>query len=140
MTASPELTPQRKQSSYRNSSTTSSLKWNSNDPAVLQHIGPDLKDSRTKHAITDAETYTKTLGIEWNSDSDHFRLTIADLPPPANVTKRLLISNIARTFNVLGWLSPAIVKVKIQLQRVLESKVHWDDPVPPQIEIAWLQW
>ena len=111
-------------------------KWNSNDPAVLQHVAPELKDSRTKHTITDVETYTKTLGIEWNSNSDHFRVTIADLPPLANVMKRLLVSNIARTFDVLGWLSPAIVKVKILLQRVWESKVHWDDPVPSQIKEA----
>ena len=115
-------------------------KWNSNDPAVLQHVAPELKDSQTKHTITDVETYTKTLGIEWNSNSDHFRVTIADLPPLANVTKRLLVSDIARTFDVLGWLSPAIVKVKILLQRVWESKVHWDDPVPSQIKEAWLQW
>ena len=115
-------------------------KWNSNDPAVLQHLAPELKDARTKHAITDVETYTKTLGIEWNSDSDHFRLTIADLPPLTNVTKRLLVSDIARTFDVLGWLSPAIVKVKILLQRVWESKVDWDDPIPQQIKEAWLQW
>ena len=47
-------------------------KWNSNDPVVLQHVAPELKDSRTKHTITDVETYTKTLGIEWKSNSDHF--------------------------------------------------------------------
>jgi hypothetical protein len=55
-------------------------KWNSNDPIVLQHISPELKESQVLHTITEAETYTKTLGIEWNSNSDHFRLTIADLP------------------------------------------------------------
>ena len=38
-------------------------KWNSNDPAVLQHMAPELKDSQTKYTITDVETYTKTLGI-----------------------------------------------------------------------------
>ena len=64
-------------------------KWNSNDPVVLQHVVPDFKETQVMHAITEAETYTKTLGIKWNSNSDHFRLTIADLPPLINITKRL---------------------------------------------------
>ena len=115
-------------------------KWNSNDPAVLQHIPPEFKDSQTMHTITEVEMYTKTLGIEWNTNLDHFRLTIADLPPLTNVTKRLLVSDIAKTFDVLGWFSPAIVKVKILLQRLWELKVDWDDPVPQLIKDVWLQW
>ena len=115
-------------------------KWNSNDPAILQHISSELKDSQTMHTITDVETYTKTLGIEWNTTSDHFRLTIADLPPLTNVTKRLLVSDIAKTFDVLGWFSPTIIKVKILLQRLWELKVDWDEPVPHIIKEAWLQW
>ena len=57
-------------------------------------VTPELKDSQTMHNITDLEMYTKTLGIEWNTNLDHFRLTIADLPPLTNVTKRLLVSDI----------------------------------------------
>ena len=57
-------------------------------------VTPELKDSQTMHTITDVEMYTKTLGIEWNTNLDHFRLTIADLPPLTNVTKRLLVSDI----------------------------------------------
>ena len=72
------------------------------DPTVFQHIAPELKDSHIMHAITDGETYTKTFGIEWNSNLDHFRLTIADLPPLMNVTKHLLVSDIAKTFDLQG--------------------------------------
>ena len=115
-------------------------KWNSNDPIVLQHIAPELKESQVLHTITEAETYTKTLGIEWNSNSDHFRLTIADLPPLTSITKRLLVSDIAKTFDVLGWFSPAIIKVRILLQRLWELKVDWDDPVPDIIKESWMQW
>ena len=115
-------------------------KWNSSDPAALQHIPPELKDSQTMHTITEVEVYTKTLGIEWNTNLDHFRLTIADLPPLTNVTKRLLVSDISKTFDVLGWFSPAIIKVKILLQRLWELKVDWDDPVPQLIKDVWLQW
>ena len=101
-------------------------KWNSNDLAVLQHIPPELKDSQTVYTITDAKTYTKTLGIEWNTNLDHFRLTIADLPLLTSVTKCLLV----KMFDVLEWFSPTIVKVKVLLQHLWELKVDWVDPMP----------
>ena len=115
-------------------------KWKSSEPAVLQHLSPELLESNTMHMISDPEEYTKTLGMEWNASTDNFRLTVADLPPLENVTKRLLISDIAKTFDVLGWFAPAIIKAKILFQRLWEQKVEWDDPVPQPIRDAWLQW
>ena len=91
-------------------------KWNSNESTILQHISPDLLDSNSSHVISDPEEYTKTLGLEWNASMDRFRLTVADLPPLENVTKRLLVSDIARTFDVLGWFAPTLIKAKILLQ------------------------
>ena len=87
-----------------------------------------------------SEEYTKTLGIEWNAALDDFRLTIADPPPLDNITKRVLVSDIAKTFDVLGWFSPATIKVKILLQQLWEQKIDWDDSVPSSIQEAWFQW
>ena len=115
-------------------------KWNSSEAVVLQHIAPDLWDSQSLHTIPDPDEYTKTLGIQWNSGLDHFRLTVAEFPKIENLTKRLLVSNIAKTFDVLGWFSPSIIKIKILLQRIWELKIDWDDPVPPEIEAIWLHW
>ena len=84
-------------------------------------------------ALPSPDEYTNTLGVEWNAHLDHFRLTIVDLPPRENVTKRVLVSDIAKTFDVLGWFSPTIIKVKILLQQLWELKVDWDDPLPPEI-------
>ena len=80
-------------------------KWNSSDPIVLQHIKPELRDVQPIHPMPDDQEYTKTLGIEWNVALDHFRITIPDLPPLDNLTKRMLVSDIAKTFDVLGWVS-----------------------------------
>ena len=82
----------------------------------------------------------KTLGLEWNTNMDHFCLTVADLPPLERVTRHLLVSDIDKTFDVLGWFAPTVVKAKILLQRLWEQKVDWDDPVPQAIREAWLQW
>ena len=50
--------------------------------------------------------YTKTLGLEWNVKLDCFRLTIAK-SFSSNLTKRTLVSNIAKVFDILGWFSPS---------------------------------
>ena len=115
-------------------------KWNSNEPDALQHLSPELKQSQAMQAIPQPEDYTKTLGIEWNTSMDHFRLTVAALPPLDGITKRVLVSDIAKTFDVLGWFSPAIIKIKILLQQLWELKVGWDDLIPQQVHDAWLQW
>ena len=78
-----------------------SIEWNLNESTILQHISPDL-NSNSSHVISDPEEYTKTLGLEWNASMDCFHLTVADLPPLENVIKRLLVSNIVKTFDVLG--------------------------------------
>ena len=105
---------------------------------MLQHIAPELRDSQSLHAIPDE--YTKTLGIQWNSSLDHFRLTVTEFPETEDLTKRLLVSDIAKTFDVLSWFSPSIIKIKILLQCIWELKINWDDPLPLEIKSTWLQW
>ena len=115
-------------------------KWNASEPSVLQHIDPDLRDARCAISISDPESYTKTLGIEWNSSNDHFRLTVADLPQVNGLTKRALVSDIAKTFDVLGWYSPTIIKAKILLQLLWSEKIGWDQQVPDTLLEEWLRW
>lgn len=115
-------------------------KWNSSEMGVLQHIDPELREENSIRMISDPDEYSKTLGIEWNSTQDHFRLTVADLPPHEELTKRALASDLAKTFDVLGWYSPAILKAKILLQCLWEIKVQWDDPVSPDLKRTWIQW
>ena len=48
-------------------------KWNSSDPVVLCNISPELRDMQSTHHIPSPDEYTKTLGVEWNANRDHFR-------------------------------------------------------------------
>ena len=115
-------------------------KWNTSESTVLQHLSPNLKSSQSIQLLQDTTEYTKTLGIEWNPSSDQFRLTVSKLPTSDHLTKRLLVSDVAKTFDVLGWFSPSIIKAKILLQRCWEQKLNWDDPVPSAIHDAWYNW
>lgn len=63
--------------------------------------------------------------------------TSLSLPDQFNSTKRGIISDIARTFDVLGWLAPTIVVMKIMYQKVWEEKLEWDATLPPHFIHAW---
>ena len=77
-------------------------KWNSSELKVLEHIAPELRQQNSIHTLSDSDEYAKTLGIEWNSKLDHFHLTVAELPQQERLTKRILTSDIAKIFDVLG--------------------------------------
>ena len=115
-------------------------KWNSSDPKVMDHIEPELRDVQPTHPIPVPDNYTKTLGIEWNANLDHFRLAVASLNAATDMTKRALVSDIAKTFDVLGWFVPTTIKAKILLQRVWETGIGWDDLLPESIHQDWMTW
>ena len=115
-------------------------KWDSNDATVLDSISSELRDSQSSHLLPTDDEYKKTLGIEWNASKDHFRLTVANQPPIETLTKRGLASNVAKTYDVLGWFSPATIKMKILLQKLWEEGLEWDDPVPSSIKDVWCKW
>ena len=90
-------------------------KWNSSDPIVRDQIPVELRDARRAHGISDANNSTKALGLEWDVTSDCFHLTV-EWPSVNVITKRVLVSDIAKTFDVMGWFTPTIISMKILLQ------------------------
>ena len=92
------------------------------------------------HLIDEEKRSTKTLGLQWETVSDQFCVIISQMPPIKEITKRDLISDIARIFDVLGWFSPSVIKVKILYQRLWEQKVDWDDPIPSSVLSVWERW
>lgn len=51
-------------------------KWNCSDPAVLDTIPFELRDKHEVQSITNSQGKTKTLGFEWNTQSDQFKSLI----------------------------------------------------------------
>ena len=116
-------------------------KWKTNKPEVLAHVAPELKDQQPTQVIKGEETFTKVLGLEWDADLDAFHPTVTDCAMlMKGTTKRSLLSNIARVYDVLGWCSPSVIKLKILMQRVWEEKLDWDEDVPPHILEVWEKW
>ena len=69
-----------------------------------------------------------------------FRITVAETDNRNTITKQMLISDVSETFDILGWFSPTIIKVKILFQRLWELKINWDDPILMEIQLPWSKW
>ena len=65
----------------------------------------------------------KALGLYWNNNTDSFCFKI-NFIFSETVTKRSLLSDLAKLFDSLGWLAPTTIKAKIIFQRLW--KLHLD--------------
>ena len=109
-------------------------KWRSSSPAVLQQIPTTLqekqliKDSTSPHASNSS----KALGLQWNSGLDVMSPSI-NVPSTYSNTKRGLVSDVSKTYDILGWIAPAVLSMKLLFQKLWKTGQDWDDPVPPDI-------
>ena len=115
-------------------------KWKSNEPEALRHLPAHLIEQGTTRELPVANELTKVLGVNWNTESDSLHLTKSIVSSVHPLTKRMLASNIARVYDVLGWYSPTIIKVKILLQQLWVAKIAWDDLVPSAVQSVWEKW
>ena len=83
---------------------------------------------------------TTTLGVKWDAKRDVFHISMSNPPKGNCLTKRLLLSDISRIFDILGWFAPCTILMKIQLQKTWESGVNWDEPVSDEIKDVWSSW
>ena len=91
--------------------------------------------------IADLTGDTFVLGLNYNAKVDIFNFkgfSISEIS--TNLTKRLLLSYIAKLFDPLGFLSPYIMYAKILLQDVWRSGASWDQILPPKICQEFEKW
>ncbi|CAL8136776.1 unnamed protein product [Orchesella dallaii] len=110
-------------------------KWSSNDPDVLAAIPSHLQET-DPHSF-DKETSIKALGVQWNPTQDVFSFCNFDVKYREHISKRLLLSDLARVFDPLGFLSAVTIKAKMIMQEIWTLKFGWDEPLPTEIQQQW---
>ena len=108
--------------------------WKSSEKEVLASIPEEMKDIKGEQEICYKDKYTKLLGVEWNLVFGSFCPVISYYGDDKPLTKRMIVSNIAHLFDILGCCSPAITQMKILLQCLWEHCLKWDEGVPREIE------
>ncbi|XP_018395526.1 PREDICTED: uncharacterized protein LOC108774017 [Cyphomyrmex costatus] len=110
-------------------------KWSSNQAEILSSIPKEEQISCLTVGF-DNEAIIQTLGLQWLPSSDLFQFTF-NYDINFDVTKRKVLSAIAKLFDPLGFLSPIIVTAKIFIQELWSIKISWDDPLPSHLVDQW---
>ena len=82
----------------------------------------------------------KVLGLRWRPDPDSFSFEGVDVPKCLVVTKRVVLSLIARVFDPLGYLNPFLVTAKRIFQDLWIQGVDWDQVIPEPYHNDFVQW
>ena len=85
------------------------------------------------------EETVSALCLCWLSSADAFHFKISLTNSSERVRKRSMLSEIARFFDPVDWLSPVVIHAKIMLQKLWMQGVGWDDPVPEKLRCAWIK-
>ncbi|XP_076660370.1 uncharacterized protein LOC143363708 [Halictus rubicundus] len=82
------------------------------------------------------------LGLKWSTANDTLSLAAPKLRTATSGqpwTKRSVLSETARLFDPLGWLSPISIAAKILLQDLWLSGLLWDEPLSELFSERWKQ-
>ena len=90
----------------------------------------------------------KVLGVIWNHVTDEFsfkvkvdflRLTDHSVDHGVKMTKRTLLSQVARFYDPIGFAAAFVIRAKISLQELWQIGLHWDDKLPCDLQEKWMQ-
>ena len=109
----------------------------------------ECEDTYAKETLNKVEAVvngneTKVLGLTWLLDSDELVLrldSIGKISGAGNrVTKRTVLSSLAKVFDPLGLVSPVVAKAKSLFQELCVKKVGWDEDLDSESREEWERW
>ena len=108
-------------------------KYRSNSKKVIDAIPKELVELLpTKEMVDDhSDSYPKALGLMWDSVKDTMCVDVSYSGKPPH-TKKEILSDTSSTFDLLGWITPAVLPMKVLFQDLWQLKVGWDDELSQQ--------
>ncbi|XP_072398095.1 uncharacterized protein [Diabrotica undecimpunctata] len=105
-------------------------KWVSNRKEILN----DERDLSvdTEHYFSDKDV-TNTLGVLWNSNENTLQYSINTDKSHTRVTKKIILSTIARIFDPMGLLGPVVIRAKLIMQQLWKLNLTWNESLPLDI-------
>ncbi|KAJ8974514.1 hypothetical protein NQ317_000316 [Molorchus minor] len=99
-------------------------KWATNSPSLLSDIP-------VENCLTDSLSFDK-------DNSDTFSFDVSPLDRPC--TKRTILSELARIFDPLGFLTPISFFAKYLIQLLWSLGLEWDEAPPPHVLNLWFRY
>ncbi|XP_058839198.1 uncharacterized protein LOC131694734 [Topomyia yanbarensis] len=115
-------------------------KWCSNDDEVLEGIPERDREKLRRIEDSRANETIRALSILWNSRSDQFLFwrSPESIQLEQKVTKRNVLSQIAKLFDPLGLISPVIVLAKSIMQQLWDDGLGWDETLESKTLSRWM--
>ena len=86
------------------------------------------------------EDLPRVLGTAWDTTTDQVVFTFESLTSYLEeevITKRVILSLIAKIFDPLGILSPLFTALKIFFQEICKQTVDWDSTLGEEVSTRW---
>ena len=133
-------------------------KWLTNDTALREYINKQESASDTKQVkrLDDFETYAqsslgiprdsscdKVLGLIWGCEEDLIKFDLLKLVQSLEdkrLTKKNLLSTLAKMFDPSGLVSCVIVLMKILFQQLCVDNASWDEELVGKHAKLYLDW
>lgn len=120
--------------SIMNQAGMSFAKCSSNSEVVSDMF---LKEYESKHLDADS---VKILGLKWSKLCDCFGFDGIEVSPSIQLTKRHVLSFVARLFDPLGLLSPYVMTIKVLFQQLWKLGLGWEDELPVDLAKHFKVW
>ncbi|XP_061512596.1 uncharacterized protein LOC133393156 [Anopheles gambiae] len=115
----------------------SAHKWCANHSDIVFGVAEEHRGDTFEVTDDTSKTIVKTLGVTWNPLEDWFSVSVPDFDNPEGMTRRKLLSQLAKIFDPLGFFGPVITYAKLILREVGELQIDWDDSIPTEIDEKW---
>ncbi|XP_027846045.2 uncharacterized protein LOC114126329 [Aphis gossypii] len=113
-------------------------KWASNDSDIIRDSFGN-NDGLVDFQETSNEL-TRILGLYWDSHTDELKYKINETSVVTPLTKRNILSDIARIYDPLGLIGPVIVCAKLIMQELWTEGLSWSEPVSEKISSEWYKY
>ncbi|CAL8083424.1 unnamed protein product [Orchesella dallaii] len=109
---------------------------------LLKSAGMDLRlwFSNVDEFEDEKSHVLSVLGLQWDRVKDELFVAMKDVIRPSKITKRSVLSAVQKIYDPVGFTSPALVPMKLLLQRAWSQKVKWDDELPDNEKKIFSRW
>ena len=109
--------------------------WLSNK-ALGNTVTSKLDGDQLPMKLLQGSAEEKVLGVIWDHEQDIFTFNVHP-PGEITLTKRTVLSYIARIYDPIGIAAAFLIRAKIGMQRLWLKGLSWDEELPPEIQAAW---
>ena len=111
--------------------------WRSNEDLSKNNVTQETEEIKVPQGAAEE----KVLGVVWNTSDDVFKYKVVpdiQKSQPVKITKRNILSQIARIYDPIGFASAFLIRAKIGIQELWQKGINWDDELSPESQEQWL--